>query len=415
MRILYLHQYFALLQSPTGTRSYEFARRLIAAGHDVHILTSSAMLPEAYQHGEDIEDVVIDDIPVRVICVPYSNEMSFAERIRAFIGFAFRASIEATQMKTDLIFATSTPLTIGIPAMIGQLWQRVPMVFEVRDLWPELPIAIGVLKNPFLIWLASALEWIIYHMATHVVALSPGMAAGVQRRGIAPERITVIPNSCDVDIFDVPSSEGDEVRAQLGLQDGQPLVVYTGTFGMINGVSYLIDLAAEMCAIDPQMRFLLVGKGAMYEDVITRAQELGVLDKTLFVWNPVPKQEIPGILAAATVATSLFLPIEAMWNNSANKFFDALAAGKPIAINYRGWQAELLEGTGAGIVLDSIDKHAAAQALADFANDQARLQAAHSAAHQLAYDRFQRDLMAEKLLAVFEQTYLAKHKDDSRS
>src|SRR5690606_28820107 len=115
------------------------------------------------------------------------------------------------------------------------------------------------LRNPILRWLAELLEWVAYHAAAHVVALSPGMAEGVIRRGISPERVTVIPNSCDLGLFDVPASQGDTIRARLKLAPGQPLVVYTGTFGLINGVNYLVDLAAAMQPIAPDVHFLLIG------------------------------------------------------------------------------------------------------------------------------------------------------------
>ena len=400
MRILYLHQYFVTPGSSGGTRSYEFARRLIAAGHTVLVITSSAMLPAHCRNPANKIHTVrdLDGVPAIVIDVSYANDMGFQERGRAFLRFATLASREVLRHKADVVFATSTPLTIVIPAFIAKLRHRIPLVFEVRDLWPELPIAVGALRHPVAKSLARGLEWLAYHVSHHIIALSPGMAEGVLRRGIDARRVTVIPNCCDVELFDVPASRGRRIRESLnGLGPDQPLIVYSGTFGLINGVDYLVDVAAAMRMVAPEIRFLLVGSGAKREEVTAKAKALGVLGQNLWIWDPVPKAAVPDLLAAATVATSLFVSLQPMWNNSANKFFDALAAGKPIAINYGGWQAELLEKSGAGIVLPPGKPLQAAQSLALFARDKARLQRAACAARDLAMTQFNRDLMAQKL------------------
>lgn len=402
MRILYLHQYFVPREAHGGTRSYEFASRLIASGHEVYMITSSAMLPAQYQNITQKTRLEISGVPTVVLPIPYSNFMSFRRRIRVFLQFAIQASIEAMQYEADVVFATSPPLTIAIPGMLAHFWQRIPFVFEVADLWPELPIAMGALRNPLAIAAARALEWVTYHTAAHVVALSPGMAAGVIQRGIPPERVTVLPNGSDVDLFDVPESSGDRFRDRLGLASDQPLIIYTGTFGFVNGVDYLVDVAAAMQAIDPDIRFLLVGNGVKRNDVVARAKKVGVLDKNLWVWDPLPKNEMPDIMAAATVTTSTVIPLEPLFNNSANKFFDSLAASRPIAINYQGWQADLLHETGAGIVLPQGDPIQAACELAGFVRDKKRVNVARQAARELATTRFDRELLAQKLESIFQ-------------
>ena len=400
MIVIYLHQYFNSLATSGSTRSYEFGRRLVKSGHKVVLLTTSAFLGDEYAPTEGWHRHIIDGIHVEVLRVPYSNDMPFSERIRSFLAFGIGAFLHGRRFDPDIVFATSTPLTIAVPALLLKLWHRVPMVFEVRDLWPELPIAIGALRNPVAKLLANILEWIAYHSSSRIIALSPGMADGVIRRGIDGKRVTVIPNSCDVDIFDVPTKIGDWARKRLGLAFEQPLIVYTGTFGMINGVGYLVEIAQAMCAIAPNVRFLLVGGGAEFDQVKEQADMAGILDESLWVWSSLKKSEIPAILAAATVTMSLFIPLKPMWNNSANKFFDGLAAGKPIAINYGGWQAELLKNTGAGIVLPSDNAKVAAQMLAEFACDAERLERASEAARRLAHERFDRGLLFERFKQV---------------
>jgi glycosyltransferase involved in cell wall biosynthesis len=338
-----------------------------------------------------------DGIHVHWVRVPYSNYMTYRERIRAFAEFAWLAAGKAAHLGGDVVFATSTPLTIALPAIYVSRLRRIPMVLEVRDLWPEIPIAIGALHNPVSKALARALEWLAYHASVYIIALSPGMAEGIMRRGIPSDRVTIIPNGCDVELFDVPYSQGQRIRMQLGILDDQPLIVYTGAFGLINGVGYLVEVAAAARSAAPDMRFILVGSGAESDQVSSKAETLGVLGKNLWIWEPIPKYEIPDLLAAATIATSVVIPLKPLWHNSANKFFDALAAGRPIAINHGGWQADLLEETGAGIVLPPEDPARAAQILASFVSDPERLRSAGEAARKLAHERFHRDDLARQL------------------
>jgi glycosyltransferase involved in cell wall biosynthesis len=363
----------------------------------VTMLTSSAGLGESWTPSAGWHSHEVEGIHLEVMHVPYSNKMSFPQRIKAFFRFALGASWHVRRFPADVVFATSTPLTIIIPGLAAKLRHRIPLVFEVRDLWPELPIAMGALRNPLARWAANWLEWLAYRSSTHVVALSPGMAEGVMRRGVPASQVTVIPNSCDVEMFDVPATRGDWVREQLGLSSEQPLIVYTGTFGLINGVSYLVEVAAALRDIAPEARFLLVGHGLEFDQVTALAEQKGVLNHTLWVWTPVMKAQVPDILAAATIATSVVIPLKPLYNNSANKFFDALAARKPVAINHGGWQADLLREQGAGVVLPPDDPVKAAIMLADFMRDFEGLHKASAAAKRLASEQFNRDLLYPRL------------------
>lgn len=405
MRILYLHQYFTTPQGGGGTRSYEFARRLVAAGHEVRVVTSSARFAPVSLDPTGSRTVTsVEGIELTILHIPYSNKLSFSRRLLAFARYAAEAAREAARYKADLVFATSTPLTIALPGMLAKYLHGIPMVFEVRDLWPELPIAVGALRNPLARAAARGLELAAYRAANHVVALSPGMAQGVIARGVDPARVSVIPNCCDLDMFDIAAEHGDVLRAQVpGLSDDGPLILYAGTFGLINGVSYLAEVAAAMRRLNPAARFLLVGDGAERERLIVRAHDLGVLGANLFVWAPLPKRQMPALFAAADVATSLFLPIPAMAHNSANKFFDALAAGRPVAINYGGWQAEILRSSGAGLVLPPDSPAEAARLLAAYLDDRQGLKRAGAAARELAATTFARDAMADRLLEIFER------------
>lgn len=395
MRIVYLHQYFNTPQMSGGTRSYEMARRLVAAGHQVHMITTDRS-PQARAGWRVTEEA---GIIVHWLPVPYSNRMAYSERIKAFGRFAWYAARRAAAFPADVVFATSTPLTIALPAVYAARRQKIPMVFEVRDLWPELPIAVGALKGP-LIPPARWLERFAFRNASYIVALSPGMKEGIARQGVSPERIFVIPNSADIALFSVGEEAGRAFRSQFEWLQDRPLILYAGTLGRINGVGYLAEIAARMAHLDAEVRFMVIGDGYEKASIIERAKSLGVLNRNFFLLPSLPKKEMPAVYSAATIATSLVIDLPALWANSANKFFDALAAGKPIAINYNGWQADLLRETGAGIVMPPADAEAAAQQLAELVHDHERLVRAGAAAQKLAEERFDRDRLAAELEAV---------------
>ncbi len=399
MNICYLHQYFNTPSMTGGIRSYEMARRLVAAGHSVNMITTDRTASERpvgswYQTQEA-------GINVHWVVVPYSNKMSYAQRTKAFFQFALAAGKKAAAIGGDVVFATSTPLTIAIPAVKASRKNGIPMVFEVRDLWPELPIAMGALRNPAAIAAARWLERYAYRHSAQIVALSPGMKDGVVAAGYPEDKVTVIPNSCDFELFQIDAQAGLEVRRKHDWLGDRPLVIYTGTVGKINGVDYLVRLAANLQSIDPEVRFLVIAKeSSETQKIATLATELGVFQKSFYILPPVPKKDVPAWLSAATMTTSTFIDLKAMWANSANKFFDSLAAGRPIAINYGGWQAELIRDYNCGLVLDPHDTASAAQQLARHLRDQAWLSSASRNASRLGRERFDRNKLAVALEEV---------------
>jgi glycosyltransferase involved in cell wall biosynthesis len=395
MRITYLHQYFNTPGMVGGTRSYEMARRLAAQGHEVHMVTSRRESTQQRGWSESEES----GIHLHWLPVAYSNRMDYQERIRAFMRFAWESGRLAASLPTDVIFATSTPLTIALPAVYAAGKRHVPMVFEVRDLWPELPIAVGALRNPLAKCVARRLERFAYRYSDRIVALSDGMADGVVRAGYPRGRVHVIPNGSDLDLFK-DSGGREHFRRKIPGLDGKPLITYAGTLGVVNGVSYLVDVAEAALQVDPDLRFAVVGEGREEALVRQRAAASGILDRTFFMLPAVAKSEMPAVLAGSDVAVSLVIDLEPMWANSANKFFDALAAGKPVAINYGGWQAEVLTGSGAGIRLPANDPAAAARVLSNWVADRQALQQAGVAARCLAEERYDRDNLARELEAV---------------
>jgi len=409
VRIVYLHQYFKTAIG--STRSYEMARRLVAAGHEVDLVTADCRSTSNGARGW--YRTAEDGIQVHWLPVPYSNHMDYADRIRAFLRFAWSAGRRAAGLGGDVVFATSTPLTIALPAIYCARRNRIPMVFEVRDLWPGVPIAIGALKNPLVVAAARRLERAAYRHAAHVVALSPDMKAGIVDAGCAPERVSVIPNSCDFPVFDIGPAPGQVLRRQHAWLEDRPLVVYAGTLGRVNGTAYLARVAAAAAPIDPEVRFVVIGDGKERDAVRRTAEELGVADRNFFMLPSMPKSEVARWLSAADIATSVCIDLPALWANSANKVFDALAAGKPVAINYQGWQAGFLQDTGAGVVLDPQDPQSAAFRLVGCVRDARWLAQASAAARRLAHERFDRDRLAAQLEQVLTSVAAPRTKRSS--
>ena len=403
MRIVYIHQYYCNPRMTGGIRSYEQARRLVARGHTVHVITTD-ITPGKRDLGW--RRTVDDGVDVHWFSVPYSNNMSYARRLRAFAEFMVLAAAKATALKADLVFATSTPLTVAVPGVIAARLRRVPFVFEVRDLWPEVPIEMGALRNPVARRLAGALAGFAYRNAEEVIALSPGMAAGVTARRPGT-RTTMIPNAADLEMFEVAPEAVRRFRDEHRWLGDRPLIVYTGALGAVNGVEYLIRAGRRMRELDPRAQILIVGHGKEWDATRQLAAGHGLLDDTVHMWEKVPKADLPVILGAATMSSSFVRPVRALWDNSANKFFDALAASRPIAINYGGWQSDLLCETGAGLVLDPYDADGAGVLLAEHLSDEPWLQRARAAAHRLAVERFSRDLLFERFEAVLTRSAAA--------
>lgn len=404
MKITYLHQYFNNLSMNGGTRSFEIARRLVKRGHQVRMVTS--WRENTDQHGWFVTDE--EGVEVHWLPVQYSNEMGYYQRLRAFFRFAIKSARRASTFACDVVVASSTPLTIALPGIYASRRRKVPMVFEVRDLWPDVPIALGVLRNPIAIRAARLLERIAYQNAARIIALSPGMASGISAKGYPQSRVTVIPNGCDLDLFEVPPEAGSRFRERHAEIGEGPIILYAGALGKVNGVGYMVRVAVAVGSLMPDARFVVIGSGSESAEISTLAVDLDVMGKNFFLYPYLPKMEVVDAFSAASIVTSFVTDVPACEHNSANKFFDGLAAGRPVAINYGGWQAELLESSNAGLVL-SRDPERAAKQIVDFLRCPENLQRAGKCARSLGECQFARDKLADRfesvLITTVEQEY----------
>jgi glycosyltransferase involved in cell wall biosynthesis len=403
--VLYFHQYFATRRRSTATRSYELARRLVERGHRVTIVSRDTRRLESGRDEKPTGRVVareqVDGIDVLYLNVPYANRYSAPVRMASFTAFTIAASVAgALERKPDVVFASSTPLTIGIAGLLTARAKRVPFVFEIRDLWPAVPVALGALKSPPAIKSAEWLERRLYDGAKRIVVLSEGSRDELERRGIPDEKLVLIPNASDLDVFR-PDVVDEGFRAHQGL-DGRFVALYAGAMGRANGLDQLVDAAATLRRLgDERVAIVALGDGGERTRLEERAAELG-LENVRFL-PAVPKEELAGIVGAADVTLTIFAPYPILETNSPNKFFDSLAAGKPAVVNLDGWLRRLVEEHEAGVWVPAGNAEALAGALSVLAANPERVERMGQNARALAEREFGRDQMADRLVLTLEQ------------
>lgn len=403
MHVLYIHQYFSTREGSVGTRSYEMARALVAKGHRVTMVCGSGYrsftgLEGPFENGR--RTGLVDGIEVVELNVTYEHRNSILMRAWKFVAFSMRSSFFALLADYDLIFTTSTPLTAAIPGVAARLLRGKPFVFEIRDLWPELPKALGM-RNPFVLAGMHVLEWLGYHSATRMVALAPGIADGVARLGIPRERIDIVPNGCDIEVFDAiaPLTPHEFLPLAIGRDDF--VAIFAGAHGIANGLDAVIDAARELkrrsCT---NIKLLLVGEGPMREALMRQAEGL---DNVVFHLS-VPKKQIIGLLKATPLGMQILADVHAFYRGtSPNKFFDYLAASRPVLINYPGWLAEFVEREGCGYVVPPHNPRAFADALVDAAANREALEAKAARAAALGRREFNRPLLAARFVEALER------------
>jgi len=401
VRLLYFHQHFATPKGSSGTRSYEFARALIARGHQVTMVCGSHQLSGLelpYDARRNWCRGEVDGIDVISLPLAYSNRDSLLRRGWTFLRFALRSVRLALTLDCDLVFATSTPITAVIPGLAAKWFRSKPFVFEVRDLWPELPRALG-LRNPFVLGSMSLLEFLGYRSADACIGLSPGIVEGIRARADERLPIAMIPNGSDLEVFH-PAK-----RAQLTLPGIGPddfVAGFTGAHGVANGLDALLDVAMELKRRgDTRVKLVFIGDGKEKERLAARAVELGLTNCLFF--PPVPKAELGAITASLDCGLMALKDIPAFYRGtSPNKFFDYIAAGIPVVNNYPGWLAGLITEHRCGIVVPPGNVAAFADALQRLAADAAERRAMGAAARGLAEKEFARPLLASRFIATLE-------------
>ena len=401
MRIVYFHQYFSTPTGSVGIRSYEMARQAVTRGHQVLMVCGSAVrgstgISVPFHKGR--RRGVVDGIEVLEFDLAYSNGDGLLKRTATFLRFALLSIVVALTEKYDVVFATSTPLTAGIPGVFARWLRGKPFVFEVRDLWPELPRAMGVIRNPVVLWAMSALEWVIYRSARRLVGLAPGIVDGIARRGVDRSRIALIPNGCNFGMF----SGAEAPWRPGGIEPAHLMAVFAGAHGVANGLDAVLDAAAEVQRRGRgDIRIVLIGEGKLKPKLQRRAATEGLAN--VIFHEPVSKRRLAGLIAEAHVGLQILDNVPAFYDGtSPNKFFDYLSSGLPVLINYPGWLAGLVEQHGCGYAVPPADPGAFADALMHAADHREALPLMGQRALALARSRFDRGVLANTFVDWLE-------------
>jgi glycosyltransferase involved in cell wall biosynthesis len=402
MKVLYFHQYFTLPTQAGGTRSYEMARQLIRRGHAVTMVCGEVVrlnLPRI--ETKDVYRGTIDDIDIIQIALPYSNNDSLIKRTITFIRYAWKGIQVALTEKYDVLFATSTPLTAGIPGIIAKIIGKTKFVFEVRDLWPELPKALG-LKNPVMLVGMSFLEWLTYHKADACIGLSPGICEGIKKKSQKGKNIKMIPNGCDLGIF---NPQKKKTYFLEGIKSSDTVAVFTGTHGIANGLDAILDAAVELKKLQREdIVLVFIGEGKKKKELIARSQKEGL--SNCHFYDQIPKIELGKIIASADIGLMVLSDIPAFYyGTSPNKFFDYIASGISILNNYPGWLANMIQENKIGIVVPPNDPIAFAKGLIELADNTIYRKQAGINARKFAENNFSREYLSNELVTILEDIH----------
>jgi glycosyltransferase involved in cell wall biosynthesis len=389
LKVLFVHQHFKTPHSGGAIRSYYLAKALVDAQIQVEVISGGVL---EVAKTENYEGITVHYLPI-----PYDNKFGFFERIVSFFRFTIRAIAYSRRVKNiDYCYAISVPLTTGLVAIWLKKIRKIPFHFEVGDLWPEAPIQMGFVKNYFLKLLLSVLEHVIYQSADLIVALSPAIKNEIEKR-VKGKTIVVIPNFADCDFYQ-PMTKLVALEEKFGTS-GKFVVSYIGAMGLANGLDYLLECANASRKAGLEIQFLLCGAGALRERLISNAKQLGLQNLTFIdLQNREGVREIMNVTDATFICYKRLPVLE---TGSPNKFFDGLAAGKLIIVNFGGWIKKEVEEARCGIFVDPSHPTDFVKKVSALIGNGKELKSYQSAARQLAERKYDRKLLSHQFSNLF--------------
>lgn len=386
MKVLVLHQYLNTPEKGGPLRSYYLSKALADAGHTVAVITT--------HNGTGFRKEILEGIEVHYLPIPYDNRFGFFKRISSFLKFVFSIVKDAGQFKDyDMCYAISTPLTIGLAAIWIKWRYKIPYIFEVGDLWPEAPIQIGVIKNPVLKAILYRLEKVIYKRSRSIVALSESIKESVNKKVKKP--VHVIPNMADTDFYK-PVPKDPELEKKFGVE-GKFILSYIGTFGLANGLERMLHCAQEAQRQNLPVHFILCGDGARQDVLHQYVGQLALKNVSI-----IPMQNRDGVQDVLNVTDGAFisyLPAKVLETGSPNKYFDALAAGKLIVVNFHGWIQKEIEANACGVFVENQEMFV--KKIKPFLAQSESLKKSQRNARVLAENTYSRKQLTQKFVDLF--------------
>ena len=400
MHILLIHQAFAAIDEPGGTRHHELARFLAGKGHRVTVIASPvSYLTGSSTHTQNVDNASANFDKNITILRAYTYQalhQSFVHRVFSFFSFMVSSFFLGLRVRNvDLVWGTSPPIFQGWTAWMLARLKGEPFLFEVRDLWPEFAIAVGVLKNPTLIKMSLWLEKFLYRHADKVVINSPGFVDHVTLRGA--RTVELIPNGADPEMFN-PTDMGVSFKREHHLEVSF-VVLYAGAHGMSNDLGVVLT-AAKILQVKPAIKIVFLGDGKEKTSLVKQAELMG-LSNVVFL-PPVPKSKMPESLAGADACIAILKPLDAYKTTYPNKVFDYMAAARPVVLAVDGVIREVVESAGCGIFVPPGDSSKLAEAIAFLADDRVRSHEMGLAGRRYLEQKFNRTAIAGKLLMLME-------------
>lgn len=389
VKVLILHQHFNTPQTGGAIRSYYLAKALVE--HHIEVVVITGYNGEAYKV-ENVEGVEIHYLPVT-----YHNRFGFWKRSISFLRYNLGVISLASKIKNvSICYAISVPLTIGLAAWWLKINRNLTYIFEVGDLWPEAPIQMGFVKNNVFQKFLYGLEKFVYRKAKSVVALSPMIRDSILKKTPGKE-VHLIPNMSDTEFYR-PEAKSLSMEDKYGVK-GKFVVSYIGAVGLANGLDYFVECARASQQAGLPVHFVLCGDGALVE-YFKRI----VKQHTLTNFSIVPFQNRDGVQEVMNITDAAFIcykPLPVLETGSPNKYFDALAAGKLIIINFGGWIKEEIENQQCGIYVDSQYPHEFVKKIAPYLRESDLVKSSQRASRTLAETRYSRKILSEKFASIF--------------
>jgi len=400
MRILYLSQYFPPEVGATQTRAHEMARGLVQAGHQVTMIAEvpnhpHGIIPPAYR-GKLYERATLDGIDVIRVWVKASPVKDFRSRMAFYLSYmvmAALAGIFLARGKFDALYATSPPLFVGGAALILSFLRRIPLIFEVRDLWPESAVALGELKNPRAIRLAAWLEERCYARARQIIVVTQGIYQRLVERGIPTDKLAFIPNGANTNLFQPQPEAAQALRQELGLGEAF-VVLYAGIHGIAQGLELLLQCARRL-ENNTSIRFLFVGEGPVKADLMAQAQQMGL--SNIIFYGEVARERVPAFLSLAQVAVVPLRKLDLFEGALPSKMFDAWACACPTLVTIGGEAKAVLAQAAAGVWVAPEDVEALSAAILRLVDDPAQVRQMGENGRRFVAEHYSRQAQAQQL------------------